>query len=45
VTGGFEDMAASFTMIKSPPASTKNKLIARPTNLVFAFERGLMLLF
>jgi len=42
VTGGFKDMMASFTMIRSPFASIKNKKIAGTTNLVLAFEGGFM---
>ncbi len=45
MTEGFEDMVASFAMIKSPFALTKNKTIAKTTNLVLAFEGGLMVLF
>jgi hypothetical protein len=40
----FEDMMASFTMIGSPPMLVKNKKIAKTTNLVLAFKRGLMFL-
>jgi hypothetical protein len=45
MTRGFEDMVASFAMIRSPPASTKNKIVAKTINLVLAFEGGLMFLF
>jgi len=38
MTKGFENVMASFTMIKSLPASTKNKRIIKTTNLVFAFK-------
>jgi hypothetical protein len=44
-TRGFEDTVASFAMIRSPHASRKNKIVAKTTNLVLAFERGLMFLF
>jgi hypothetical protein len=44
-TRGFENMVASFAMIRSPTTSTKNKIISKMTNLILAFERGLMFLF
>jgi hypothetical protein len=45
MTRGFEDVVASFTMIRSSLASTKNKRIVGTTNLVLALKGGLMLLF
>jgi hypothetical protein len=42
---GLENVVASFSMIKSMLASKKNKKIIRTTDLVFAFEGGLMFLF
>jgi hypothetical protein len=44
-TEGFENVVASFSMIRSSLVSTKNKRIIKTTNLVFAFEGGSMLLF
>jgi hypothetical protein len=45
VIEGFEDVVASFAMIRFLHASTKNKRITKTTNLVFAFKRGFMFLF
>jgi hypothetical protein len=44
-TRGFKDVVASFAMIGDLPMSTKNKRVAKTTNLVLAFKGGLMLLF
>jgi hypothetical protein len=38
-------VVASFAMIGSLPMSMENKRVIETTNLVFAFERGLMFLF
>jgi hypothetical protein len=45
MTKGFENVMASFSMIRSPYVSRKNKRLVGTTNLVFAFEGGLMILF
>ncbi len=38
MTGGFKDVMASFAMIGDPLMATKNKRVAKTTNLVLAFK-------
>jgi hypothetical protein len=44
-TEGFEDVMASYAMIGFLLMSMENKRIIKTTNLILAFERGLMFLF